>query len=487
MFAHREWIVPMVNGAVYTDKPIFYFWMVLLGSYPMGGVTEWAVRLPSAASATGLALLTYGFGKSYFGRPVGFLAALVLATTARVLWEARWAHTDLLFTLFFVSSLYFLVRVWLGQNDKKDAFLAYAFMGLATLTKGLIGFFLPGLIVFLLLVLTKQWGRLRALQLGKGTGGFCVVTLPWFVAVGLRTDGHWIVDFIWRHHFQRYLAGAGHEEPFYYYFVNFPLDFLPWSVILIPAVAAYWPPREALGRPVPLFLTVWFAAVFLFFSLSNTKRALYLLPLFPPAALLVAQYLWDLETDRAGGGRAVRIVGYLICAVFVLSAVAVPSVLPQFLPASRAALLPLALVLAGGGYLVVRNLRAGRFFPGAVCFASSIALSFLCVQYSIIPVVNPYKSPRVLAAQVNRLIGAQDKLFVYADSMHDYNFYLEREKIPILSSLADVNAAAAGSDRVYLLIRERKALRTIKGDPRWEIVMEAETSAKHWYLLRWQA
>jgi hypothetical protein len=93
----------------------------------------------------------------------------------------------------------------------------------------------------------------------------------------------------------------------------------------------------------------------------------------------------------------------------------------------------------------------------------------------------------VLAAEINRLIGAQDKLFVYADSMHDYNFYLEREKIPILSNLADVNAAAAGNDRVYLLIRDRKAVRTINRDPRWEIVMEAETSAKRWYLLRWQA
>jgi 4-amino-4-deoxy-L-arabinose transferase-like glycosyltransferase len=48
MFAKGEWIVPTVNGDLYTDKPILYFWLVLLASQIGGAVNEWTVRLPAA-------------------------------------------------------------------------------------------------------------------------------------------------------------------------------------------------------------------------------------------------------------------------------------------------------------------------------------------------------------------------------------------------------------------------------------------------------
>ena len=89
MFANREWIVPKVNGQLYTDKPILYFWCVLIFSKLLGGVSEWSVRLPAAFGALGTVLVTYSIGKEHLGRTTGFIAAAVLATSARVLWEGR--------------------------------------------------------------------------------------------------------------------------------------------------------------------------------------------------------------------------------------------------------------------------------------------------------------------------------------------------------------------------------------------------------------
>jgi len=97
MFAKGEWIVPTVNGDLYTDKPILYFWLVLIAAKFSGAVNEWTVRLPAALGGVGFVLATYLIGKEFFTARVGFLSAVILATSMRVIWEARWAHTDMLF------------------------------------------------------------------------------------------------------------------------------------------------------------------------------------------------------------------------------------------------------------------------------------------------------------------------------------------------------------------------------------------------------
>ena len=59
MYANGEWVVPRINGDFYTDKPILYFWLVLIASKIAGGVNEWTVRLPSALAGIGFVLTTY--------------------------------------------------------------------------------------------------------------------------------------------------------------------------------------------------------------------------------------------------------------------------------------------------------------------------------------------------------------------------------------------------------------------------------------------
>jgi 4-amino-4-deoxy-L-arabinose transferase-like glycosyltransferase len=83
MFIKGEWIVPTVNGDLYTDKPILYFWLVLIFSKLIGEVNEWTVRLPAALGALGAVFATFKLGKDFFSPKVGFIAGVVLATSAR--------------------------------------------------------------------------------------------------------------------------------------------------------------------------------------------------------------------------------------------------------------------------------------------------------------------------------------------------------------------------------------------------------------------
>jgi 4-amino-4-deoxy-L-arabinose transferase-like glycosyltransferase len=137
MFAKGEWIVPTVNGAIYTDKPMLFFWLALIASKIAGSASEWTVRLPAALGGIGFILSTYFFGRDFFSPRIGLIAAAILATTMRVIWEARWAHVDMVFCCWLL--LRFICRTNFSWQPGITNLLAYAFMGLAVLTKGLIG------------------------------------------------------------------------------------------------------------------------------------------------------------------------------------------------------------------------------------------------------------------------------------------------------------------------------------------------------------
>jgi 4-amino-4-deoxy-L-arabinose transferase-like glycosyltransferase len=434
--------------------------------------------LPAAFAAIGLALVTYRLGRDFIGARAGFLGAVILATTTRAIWEGRWAHTDMPLSFFLACSLYFLLRVWAGEGGKREALVGYFFMGLAVLTKGLIGVVLPGLVFFVLVLVTREFRRLRDFYIGRGLVVFILTVAPWFIAVSAKTDGLWLEEFIWVHHIRRYVAGGGHEEPFYYYFLNFPPDFLPWALFLIPAFAAVRWKRAVLMQPVPLAFTVWFVGVFVFFTLSDSKRGLYLLPLYPPAALFIADYL----VNRERGEKSLKAMVYVLVASLVIGAAGLPIVALKLRPELLAVSLLIAATMAGGGWWIARSFRTGDAIEGS-CRIGLVMLAFvLWAGFGVFPVVDKEKSPRGLAVKLENIISPADPLYIYADRMNDFNFYLRRERIPVLSG-PDELARLKSNGRVFVLIRDRDAARVWKDrDPDWEPVLEEEVGSKKWIV-----
>src|ERR1043166_3756763 len=100
MYERNDWLVPMLNGQIYADKPVLYFWLALVVAKIAGGVSEWVVRLPAALGGLGLGLAAYQFGKTFYDRQTGFFSAAVLATSSRVLWESRFLRLDTVLSFF---------------------------------------------------------------------------------------------------------------------------------------------------------------------------------------------------------------------------------------------------------------------------------------------------------------------------------------------------------------------------------------------------
>ncbi|HEY2922054.1 MAG TPA: glycosyltransferase family 39 protein [Candidatus Binatia bacterium] len=482
MFNKGEWIVPTVNGDLYTDKPILYFWIVLIAAKIFGGVSEWTVRLPAALGGAGFVVTTYLMGRDFFGARVGFYGAIILATSVRVIWESRWAHIDMLFCFFFALTIYFGARTLLRKGNPYEILFAYAFMALATLAKGLIGVVLPGLLFVAFALSERDWRLIAAAKLPLGIPIFLLVAAPWFYLIHQATDGKWLSDFIYIHHVRRYTVRAGHRQPFYYYFMTLPPDFLPWTIFLAPALLAYRSYRRAWADPVSRSFFLWFLVVFLFFELSSSKRELYLLPLLPPLALFVGNYLDALATNKLPQDALLRWVAMGCFAITGLSGVALPIATWWVRPDAFQAILVTSMVLAAGGICAVFFVWRRRPLKVLACITAMMVGTVLTASYGILPYLDEFKSDRPFSQTIKRLVPSSAPLYVYADTMNDFNYYSDREVIPVVKSPLQLEKLRGRSETGYLLIKNSD-LEKISMIPAEWIVASDSSGSKTWYLV----
>ena len=324
MVRGAPWLVAHLFGEVYPDKPPLYFWATAGVAELRGGrLDEVSARLPAVVGGLASLAFTLALGGALFGGRTGLVSATVLATSGLFFWYARQGHPD----QFLIASVTLAcLGLWRsfttprGRRRTAWVALAYAAMALGALSKGLLGLVIPLLAGASYLALT---GPLRAVPrrvgLWPGLPVFLAVVLCWYGPAVARHGVGYLRETIVHQQVERYARSWVHHGPWYQYFADFTTGFLPWSLFVPGAVALAWlawrgardglrVARDAGGTldspaPVPfLFPLCWFVAGFVFFSLSPGKRAAYLLPLYPAAALLVG-WAWTQAIAEDRGSR----------------------------------------------------------------------------------------------------------------------------------------------------------------------------------------
>lgn len=317
IYTTHEWILPLRNGHIIPSKPPLFHWLGTLVSYASGGVSEFSIRFPSAALATIGVLLTYGTGVALWGVEAGVVAAVALATSFEWSRAATTARVDMTLTVCMVAAfLSFLFLYRRGIVRRREVFVFYVLLGLATLAKGPVGAILPGLTVVIFLALRHNLAFLRRLHVI--TGGFIVVLIAgsWY-GLALWHGGYdFFTKQIMKENVLRFFTSdAGHEHPLYYFLPNLFLGMAPWSFFFPPLLVFLYRQRRAWLEKEYLYLIVWIATVFLFYSVATSKRSVYILPLYPAAALLLGAWWQELRhgdaTLSAPFFRMIQASGYL--------------------------------------------------------------------------------------------------------------------------------------------------------------------------------
>jgi 4-amino-4-deoxy-L-arabinose transferase-like glycosyltransferase len=302
-----------LNDRPYTQKPPLLYWMVSAFSLPAGRVSEWSARLPSVLAGLATLALTVALGTRLLGARSALLGAALLLTTYKFAWLSRRVQFDVILAAFELGALLAFWRLDRGEGSAPRNRLAmHACMGMAMLTKGPVGFLIPMLVAGSWLAVegrARDWRRTispAALLLSLGP------ILAWLgAAVALAPPG-FFGDAVGGGVVSRFFEGTSHARPFYYFLYQFPIEFLPWT-LLWPVV--FWAARRRVfvagadddRRRAWRFLLAWVGATLVFFSLSAGKRGLYLLPCFPAVALLCADSLRALLAGRARPPRALSV------------------------------------------------------------------------------------------------------------------------------------------------------------------------------------
>jgi len=314
-----DWILPHFNGRVYAEKPPLFFWLVNLSTFLLGQQSEFAHRFPSALAALVTIFVTFVFGERLFNSRVGFVSGLMLATCVFFPQVSRWMILDPVFTLFFVLIVFYMHKGFERSEDRRKAYLcAGLFMGLGVLTKGPV-VYLSLLVFFVYALLLKDVRRFWNKDLFWGFLLSAVLALAWLIPACLKGgEDYTRTVLVWQTIGR--IKGADvhtHPESLFFYFLRFPTEFLPWSVLL-PSAFALTFRSKGIEREKLLFLLIWLVIPICFLTLSKGKKDTYLLPFYSAASLMVGA-LWA-SGDQSPGIKKGMMAGiiFLTSAIFIV-------------------------------------------------------------------------------------------------------------------------------------------------------------------------
>ena len=292
MFERGDFLSTYLNGEPRYDKPILVYWLQA-AAVALIGPSEWAFRLPSAICATLWAWFTYLFAKRYYGVERAAFAAALLASSLGAFIIGRAATADALLNMLIAASMF---AAWqhLATGRRGWLYATHAAIGLGVLAKGPVAILVPFASTLLFCWLRRDlrtWARAvfdwRALLV------LLAIALPWYAVILLKEGSGFVQGFFVKHNIGRFSGPvSGHGGSLLYYFpalVFLSLPFTALVVLVAMRIRAIW--RDDLQT----YLLLWFAFVFVFFSLSGTKLPHYVLYGYTGLVILMAVHGYDLR------------------------------------------------------------------------------------------------------------------------------------------------------------------------------------------------
>src|SRR5713226_4306060 len=437
MLLIKDWVTPHEDFLPVLDKPVFFYWLIAF-SYKFFGISEWSARLPSALGALGSVVLIYLFVKRFLGFWEALWSALILVTSVEFFILSRVVIFDMALTFFITLSLccfYWGLNTDTRTKKRPLYLLMYGGMGVATLIKGLVGIILPGMIIVLFLLLARKWSVLREMDFPLGAIFFLLMVIPWYTWVEIRNPGY-LRYFLWEEHFVRFLTPHFHRsEPWYYFLVVLAVGFIPWTFLLPYVIRTRW--KRPVDEPT-LFLVLWTVLPFLFFSFSDTKLSHYILPIYPPLALLSGETVASsLKNPSKKKSWPLWLPAFNLFLVYFMLVVGVyrPELLPHPLQESvREALHEFPGFLVFG--MLLGGLWLGLATWGRLAITQDSLYVLCCVGFALFflfvePVVRLIalgSSSKVLAEKSASLIHPDDQVVIYDTYLSSLPFYLKIER-----------------------------------------------------------
>lgn len=445
----KDFIVPHFNFLPYLDKPALASDLTAL-SFGLVGVSNLGARLVSILSALLGILVAFLFIKRLFNLKTAALTAVLLLTSIGYVLVGRFAVIDMLMTFLVSTSIFFLMA---GYFWKRSGYylLSYVFIGLAFLTKGLLGVILPGAVFLIFLIWARDPGEIKRMRLWWGIVIAGLMILPWCIFMQIR-EPDFFRYFIVEHHFSRFASKSlGRSRPFWFYIPIFIGVVFPWSLFSPLAFINSLRQKQDDFKKVQ-FLITWFTVIFIFFSASSSKLPYYILPVSVPFAVLMARFfsVWaNKDALDKSFRRFMKWTWRILTALSVIVFVGLNGFLlfwgkisqafgiKPFKPIIQAEIEALQPILHMGSIVILLGAVLGLFLykknkiVGAVLSLAAMIYLSLILTFFGMKTISPLESTYIFAEAVNEEIKEGDKVAVYStlDHFSDFIFYTKKRMI----------------------------------------------------------
>jgi len=432
MIESGDWVTPRLNYVKYFEKPPLVYWLTAI-NFKLFGMGELVARLwPAIFALIGIGIV-YALGRSMFGPWTGYAAAALLAATPLYFGLSQIFILDMPLTGLMTGAL---GAFWFAYADPQRrgpyTWLLYAATALAVLTKGPVAPLLIGVIIVSFLLLQRDLGALRWLVHPVGIAFFLVIALPWFIVVSGRNP-EFVDFFVIKQHVDRFLQPDEHQQPLWFFVPMVVGGMLPWSAFALfaPRLLGRFVARLLTRRvsAATLYCVLWSGVIFAFFSLSGSKLATYILPMFCPLAILAARFFEQVIASGRSDVLRRGTVTVLALAVTTLLAAAITGEVVDAWQVDT-----ILQVLCVGGLLLgsaaVAALVALRRGGPQACFAT-LLLGMLGLQVVAITGRGVAAEYRPLGLTIRAQARPQDDVVTYLHYVQAIPFYGRRRTVMV--------------------------------------------------------
>ena len=451
MVREGVWVTPVFNGKAYLEKPPLLHWTGVVLCKVFGRVNEGLVRLPAALYGFG-ALWIIGLWARDLGRERAGLAAAFMCAASVLYFEyTRIVLTDTALVFTVMLSLYLFWKSYTAFPRRLAGWIAFLAVSAVTFyAKGLIG---PGLVwvaVGAFLLYRREWKLIVWLGMAFSLV-LALVLAPWVAALWQAGGRDFLYGVFWENQFGRFLAFNDpnlpldpyyvHKESVLYYLINLPVRLIPWTLLVIAALIAWFRPKSPMSGQTALFFRFALVGMLALLHVSSSKAACYALPLFPVLFLMTGIWMedtavrWTSAPDRCVIGLTFGLLGVAVLAAplgYVLAFLA--GMTAVWAPGTGAAVVCFGLALmtlAVGGYAEIRLWKAFRSGARADAILSApMILAGLCLLSAAVfmPTVNYHRTYEPLAALVRQELNAGRRIALAGEHERDLGalmFYLD--------------------------------------------------------------
>jgi 4-amino-4-deoxy-L-arabinose transferase-like glycosyltransferase len=420
MWLRNDFLVPHLNGELYSHKPPLLFWLMQL-TWVLFGVNDWSLRLVSPLFALGTVYLTFPIARLLWPerQAIADMAPIMLLGSCFWIFFSTLTMFDMMLTFFVALAVYGLLKLAHAGLSLPHWLLLGAAIGGGIMSKG------PVILLHVLPAAVsapwwqggsrpgsywKRWYLGLAFSILLGSA----LALCWAIPAGIAGGEAYRKAIFWGQTQGRLAESFAHALPWWWYAQFLPALLLPW--LLMKPV---WQGLKTLNlKDAGLrFCAAWGVPLFIAFSAISGKRIHYLLPMFPLLVLVLARAVEEIQARRIDWRRAHRWVAALLALLGSVLAVLpwIPGLTHR--NAELAALSP----LWGMGALAVAALlwrhKAQNAQESVFTVSAATAASLLIISSAVFSVLGERFETRPIGVKLAEVMN-QNKEIAYIGAVY---------------------------------------------------------------------